>query len=76
MKIDDLDDYELFVLIMAGAEDIGNCMTSDMPLVEIGAETKKIVDRLSEFVTAYQARVATGATVHKMRPRMVTDKIQ
>lgn len=76
MKIDELDDYELFVLIMAGAEDICSIMTADMPLVEVGAEAKKIVDRLGEFVAAYQVRVATGATVHKMKPRVITDRVQ
>lgn len=76
MKVDELSDYELFVLIMAGAEEIEGVMTADWPLVEVGAEAKKVVDRLTELVAAYQARVAAGATVHKMRPRLATDRVQ
>jgi hypothetical protein len=73
MTLADLDDYELYVLITNGSEDLGMTMNSDMGLIEIGAEAKRIVDRLGEFVAEYQAKVATGATVHKMRPRLATD---
>lgn len=76
MTLADLDDYELYVLITNGSEDLGMTMHSDMGLVEIGAEAKRIVDRLSEFVAEYQVRVATGATVHRLRPKLATDTVQ
>lgn len=76
MKIEDLDDYELYVLITNGSEDLGMTMNSDMGRVEIGTEAKRIVDRLGEFVDAYQVRVATGATVHRLRPKLATDTVQ
>lgn len=76
MKVDELSDYELFVLIMAGAEEIDGVMTADWPLAEVAAEAKKVVDRLSELLAAYQAKVAAGATIQKIRPRLVTDRVQ
>lgn len=76
MKYEELDDYELYVLITNGAEDLAMTMNSDLELIEVGTEAKRIVDRLSEFVAAYQAKVATGATVHRLRPRLATDTVQ
>jgi hypothetical protein len=76
MQLDELDEYELLVLVGQHSDDLIFAVTeSELKPVESGSECARIVRRLESVVTEYQKKVSSGSKVTKLRPRLVKPPI-
>jgi hypothetical protein len=72
MQLDELDHYELLVLIGQHSDDLIFAVSeSELAPVELGVECARIVRRLEQVVTEYQRKVSSGSSITKLRPRLV-----